>query len=138
VDTRVRVQRHHQHSQLPRKAHPSDACYDLFSPEAQVVTPGSQAVVDTGLSIELECGWEAQVRGRSGLSRRGIHVHFGTIDHLYRGPLKLLLTNHSGADYSIEVGDRVAQLKFERVYEVELVEAPVTLTERGGLGSTGR
>ena len=65
-------------------------------------------------------------------------MHFGTIDHLYRLEVKVLVHNASGQDWEIEAGDRVAQLKLERVWEVDVVEAEVTPSQRGGLGSTGR
>ena len=138
MDTKVKVQKNHPTAQLPSKAHASDACFDLVAPEAQILPAGHQGVIDVGLAIELEEGWEAQIRGRSGLARRGIVVHPGTIDHLYRLNLKVLVYNSSADDWHIAAGDRVAQMKISRVWEVELEEAPVCATPRGGLGSTGR
>lgn len=137
-DTRLVVQRLQPDALLPRKANPSDACFDLFAPAARRVAAGHRVAVGLGIALEIEEGWEAQIRGRSGLARRGIEVHFGTIDHLYRLEVKVLVHNGSGQDWEIEAGDRVAQLKLERVWEVEVVEAEVTPSRRGGLGSTGR
>ena len=134
---RLVVERLHPQAVLPAKAHPSDACFDLALPEAAVVPPRSTVVLDLGLAVELEAGWELQIRGRSGLASRGIVAHPGTVDHLYRQGLKLILHNLSDAEVRFEAGQRVAQMKPERVPEVSLVEGPVTPTHRGGLGSTG-
>jgi dUTP pyrophosphatase len=132
------VQRLHPQALLPQKAHPSDACFDLFSPHKARVEPAQRVALATGLAFEIEEGWEVQLRGRSGLAKRGIEVHFGTVDHLYRLEVKVLVHNASTEPWEIQAGDRIAQLKLERVWGVELVEGEVTPTQRGGLGSTGR
>ena len=134
----VRVERLRAEALLPRKANPTDACFDLASPEPARVEPGQTLALATGLALELPEGWEAQIRGRSGLARRGIVIHPGTIDHLYRLELRVLVHNLASEPWVIEAGDRIAQMKIERVWEVQLSEGPVTPTERGGLGSTGR
>ena len=138
MDTQVKVQRNHPAAQLPRKAHPSDACFDLTACQEQSIAPATSGVIDTGLAVEMEEGWEIQIRGRSGLAKRGIVVHPGTIDHLYRLNLKVLVHNTSDTPWEIQAGDRIAQMKVSRVWDVAIVEAPVTSSERGGLGSTGR
>lgn len=137
VDTTVIVQRTHENSVLPHKANPTDACYDLSVPHAVRLAPRSTQVVDLGFCMQLEDGWEAQVRGRSGLATRGIVVHPGTIDHLYRLPLKCIIHNLSDSEHAFEAGQRIAQLKIERVWTVSLQEGEVAPTVRGGLGSTG-
>jgi dUTP pyrophosphatase len=136
-DTTVVIQRVHPAALMPAKAHPSDACYDLAIPEAVRIGSHATTVVDLGIALELEEGWEAQVRGRSGLSTRGIVVHPGTIDHLYRQPLKCIIHNIGDQPQAFEAGQRIAQLKIERVWNVQLVEGAVAPTARGGLGSTG-
>ncbi|MEW6277527.1 MAG: dUTP diphosphatase [Candidatus Eremiobacterota bacterium] len=138
VDTVVKVEKRHPRAQLPVKANASDACFDLVVVEGRRLEPGDTVALETGLAIELQYGWEAQVRGRSGLASRGIVVHPGTIDHLYRQTLKVLVHNLTGRPYIVQSGDRVAQLKISRVWQVELVEGLVEATGRGGLGSTGR
>ena len=135
---RLIVERLRPEAQIPVKAHPSDACYDLHVPEAGQLEPGERRALSTGLAIQMEEGWEAQIRGRSGLAKRGIEVHFGTVDHLYRQEVKVLIHNGSGQTWVYQAGDRIAQMKLARVYEVELVEGKVAETARGGLGSTGR
>lgn len=131
------IERLSPHARLPHKAHPSDACFDLCASEALVLEPGETGLVPLGLAFELKEGWEAQIRGRSGLASRGITVHFGTIDHLYRQEVKVILHNFSKATFNISVGDRIAQLSFAPVYPVLVVEATIISSARGGFGSTG-
>ena len=137
-DTSVICERVHPQAKLPGKAHPSDACYDLVTPVEGRIAVGATGHIDLGLVVQLEEGWEIQIRGRSGMAKRGIVVHQGTVDHLYRGHLGVLIHNLSDQDFVFEAGDRVAQMKVSRVWEVELVEGAVERTERGGFGSTGR
>ena len=137
-DTQLIVERLDANALLPRKANPSDACYDLFAPAPFRLAPGHREALGLGLALQIEEGWEAQIRGRSGLAKRGLEVHFGTIDHLYRLEVKVLIYNASQQPWEIQSGDRIAQLKMERVWDVEIKEARVSPSERGGLGSTGR
>jgi dUTP pyrophosphatase len=137
-DTRLRLELRDPAARRPTQAHHGDACFDLYAPRKVEVPAGTTVAVDTGLAIELEEGWEAQIRGRSGLARQGILVHPGTIDFQYRLNLWVLIHNLSEATYAIQAGDRIAQMKISRVWQVEIVEAPVRPTARGGLGSSGR
>jgi dUTP pyrophosphatase len=105
--------------------------------------PMQRELVPTGLVLELPTGLEAQVRPRSGLAlRHGITVlnSPGTIDSDYRGELKVLLINLGEKTWSIERGERIAQLVVARVERIELVPVGrVRRTRRGagGFGSTG-
>ncbi len=137
MKTKLVVELRHELAKLPHKANPSDACFDLYLPEAVTLKAGETRALDMGLALELEEGWEAQVRGRSGLAKRGLWVHPGTIDYLYRQNLWVIVHNLCSEDFVLESGDRIAQLKVSRVWPVELVEATVEPSERGGLGSTG-
>jgi dUTP pyrophosphatase len=111
--------------------------------EAMTLKPLGRAIVKTGLFIELPIGYEAQVRPRSGLAaKKGITVLNapGTIDADYRGEIGVILVNLSNEDFTVENGERIAQLiiaKHERAKweSVEILEE----TERGdgGFGSTG-
>lgn len=111
--------------------------------EARILKPLERTIVGTGLFIELPFGYEAQVRPRSGLAaKKGITVLNapGTIDADYRGEIGVILVNLSNEDFTIQNGERIAQLviaKHERA-EWELTET-LTDTERGegGFGSTG-
>jgi dUTP pyrophosphatase len=136
-NTTVIIEKTREDAILPRKAHATDSCYDLSAPDSVLVPPHGTAVVDLGLAIQLEEGWEAQIRGRSGLASRGLVVHPGTIDHLYRLPLKMIVHNLSAEAQCFEAGQRLAQMKIDRVWNVTLTEGAVQPTMRGGLGSTG-
>ncbi|WP_194768224.1 dUTP diphosphatase [Tamlana sp. I1] len=111
--------------------------------ESRVLKPLERSIVGTGLFIELPVGYEAQVRPRSGLAaKKGVTVLNapGTIDADYRGEIGVILVNLSNEDFTIQNGERIAQIviaKHERA-EWELVEE-LTETDRGegGFGSTG-
>lgn len=137
-DTQLTCELRQSGAQLPKKAHPTDACFDLVSPKSVCLPAGETYLLDLGLGIQLQEGWEAQIRGRSGLAKRGIVIHPGTIDHLYRQNVGVLIHNLSGRQFCFSAGDRIAQLKINKVYNVNLVEGHVQPTDRGGFGSTGR
>ena len=111
--------------------------------EARVLKPLERSIVGTGLFIELPIGYEAQVRPRSGLAaKKGITVLNtpGTIDADYRGEIGVILVNLSNEDFTIENGERIAQLvisKHERAEWVEVNELSETSRGAGGFGSTG-
>ncbi|MGM9991642.1 MAG: dUTP diphosphatase [Candidatus Bruticola sp.] len=136
-DCTVKVELIHEKARLPKKAFPTDAAYDLFLPVKTVLAPGQTKVLKMGLRFEMPAGWEAQIRGRSGLAVRGLTVHFGTIDHLYRKELGVIVHNLSSEIIELQEGDRVAQVKFDKVWHTNLVCEIVSDTERGGFGSTG-
>ena len=111
--------------------------------EPITLNPLERAIVKTGLFIELPVGYEAQVRPRSGLAaKKGITVlnSPGTIDADYRGEIGVILVNLSNEAFTVENGERVAQLVIARHehiawQEVEVLEE--TSRGAGGFGSTG-
>lgn len=111
--------------------------------ESITLKPLERAIVKTGLFMELPLGFEAQVRPRSGLAaKKGITVlnSPGTIDADYRGEIGVILVNLSNEDFTIENGERVAQMviaKHEQITweQVEVLED--TSRGAGGFGSTG-
>ena len=111
--------------------------------ESIILKPLERAIVKTGLFIELPIGFEAQVRPRSGLAaKKGVTVLNapGTVDADYRGEIGVILVNLSNEDFSIENGERVAQLviaKHERAEWVEVETLSETSRGEGGFGSTG-
>lgn len=133
----VTIELLHPEAQLPSRAHSTDACFDLRASEGVTIDNGSTGMVPLGWSMQLQEGWEALIRGRSGLACKGVMAHLGTIDHLYRKEVKVILHNLSGAEFVIEPGDRIAQMTFSPVFSVQLTEGQVEITERGGFGSTG-
>jgi dUTP pyrophosphatase len=108
-----------------------------------VLKPLERTIVKTGLFIELPIGYEAQVRPRSGLAaKKGVTVLNapGTVDADYRGEIGVILVNLSNEDFTIENGERVAQLiiaKHERAEWIQVEELSETARGEGGFGSTG-
>ena len=108
-----------------------------------ILEPMKRAMIPTGIRIELPSGYEAQVRARSGLAVKhgvGLVNGIGTIDSDYRGEIKICLINHGEEPFTVNDGDRVAQLviaKYVRV-KIDAVES-LSETERGegGFGHTG-
>jgi dUTP pyrophosphatase len=111
--------------------------------EAVVLQPLGRAIIKTGLFIELPIGYEAQVRPRSGLAaKKGITVlnSPGTVDADYRGEIGVILVNLSNEAFTVENGERIAQLviaKHERAEWVEAEALSETVRGEGGFGSTG-
>jgi dUTP pyrophosphatase len=109
-----------------------------------VLKPGERAVVPTGLAIALPNGYEAQVRGRSGLAvKNGISIvnGIGTIDADYRGEIGAIIINHGQDNFVINNGDRIAQMiiaKYQKVGWREVEELDETQRGVGGFGSTGK
>lgn len=114
---------------------------DLESPIT--LKPLERAIVPTGLFMELPVGYEAQVRPRSGLAaKKGVTVLNapGTIDADYRGNVGVILVNLSNEDFTIENGERIAQMviaKHERAQWEEVETLSDTDRGEGGFGSTG-
>lgn len=131
---------------LPEYATEHSAGLDLKAnlKEPVVLKPLQRQLISTGLFIELPVGFEAQIRPRSGLAfKNGITVlnSPGTIDADYRGEVKVLLINLSDTDFTINDGERIAQMvvaKHERIewYVVEKLED--SHRGAGGFGSTGQ
>jgi dUTP pyrophosphatase len=134
------------HQPLPAYATPQSAGLDLRANiDAPVVLkPMERKLIPTGLYIALPAGYEAQVRPRSGLAlKKGVTVlnSPGTIDADYRGEIGVLLINLSADDFTVNDGERIAQMVIARHETAEFVEVEtLDETERGagGYGHTGR
>jgi len=116
---------------------------DLHAVERVALEPGVPRLVPTGLAIELPPGCEAQVRPRSGLAlRHAITIPNApaTIDPGYRGEIRIILLNLGREAYTVEVGDRIAQMIVARYEAVEWAEGDLADSQRGhgGFGSSGR
>jgi dUTP pyrophosphatase len=111
--------------------------------QAVILNPHERAMVPTGFSVELPEGYEAQVRPRSGLAiRNGVTCLNtpGTIDHDYRGEVKVILINLGQEPFTIEAGDRIAQMVVQPVTRITWESTDSlkgTLRGEGGFGSTG-
>lgn len=131
---------------LPNAATVASAGSDLRAAnlEPMVLEAGTYAAIPTGIAIQLQPGWEAQIRPRSGLAARfGVTVlnSPGTIDADYRGEIRVLLINHGEQAFTILRGDRIAQIVVAPVERVEWFEVDGlddSPRGTGGFGSTGR
>jgi dUTP pyrophosphatase len=130
-------------AQVPRRVDKGAAGYDLYSAENIVVNKGTRCLVSTEISIQLPQETYGRVAPRSGLSVKGIDVGAGVIDESYTGVVKVLLINNSESDFTVKVGDRIAQLIIEKCFypDIKVVNSLSELdsTDRGegGFGSSG-
>ncbi|ABD46095.1 dUTP diphosphatase [Neorickettsia sennetsu] len=136
---------HGKDLEIPRYASKGSSGLDLRAAieGSMTLKPGMFELVPTGICIELPEGLEAQIRPRSGLAAKfGITVlnSPGTVDQDYRGEIKVCLVNLSKNEFTINRGDRIAQMVIAKVEQILLVEAEeIGETERasGSFGSTG-
>ena len=130
---------------LPNYSTEHSAGMDLraFLSEPIIIKPLERALIPTGIFIEVPEGYEAQVRPRSGLAiKNGITVLNtpGTIDADYRGEVKVILINLSNDTFTIQNGDRIAQMviaKYEKITWNKVAQLSETERGAGGFGSSG-
>jgi dUTP pyrophosphatase len=142
---RIRIVNRSHHA-LPEYATQASAGLDLRANLEQpvILKPMQRELVPTGLFMELPAGYEAQVRPRSGLAfKHGVTVlnSPGTIDADYRGEVKVLLVNLSDSDFTINDGERIAQLvvaRHEQITWEAVSELEDSKRGSGGFGSTGK
>lgn len=142
---KIRIVNRSQHP-LPSYETELSAGMDLRAYISEPVTlkPMERKLVTTGLFIELPAGYEAQVRPRSGLAiKHGITVlnSPGTIDADYRGEICVILINLSESDYTVNDGDRIAQMIIAHHEKAGIIRTEeINMTERGtgGFGHSGK
>jgi len=145
IDLPVKRLPHADGLTLPAYATEQSAGLDLQAAIAEpiVLQPGQRKLVPTGLAIALPAGYEAQVRPRSGLAlKHGITVLNapGTIDADYRGEIGVVLINHGDQPFTINRGERIAQMvvaAYSQVRWQAVEELSDTQRGAGGFGSTG-
>ena len=131
--------------ELPSYATINSAGVDLkaFLDKPMELKPLERKIIRTGIKLALPEGFEAQVRPRSGLAaKHGISIlnSPGTIDSDYRGEIGVILVNLSNQTFTVNRGDRIAQLvlaKYEKINWKIIKELPKTNRGFGGFGSTG-
>ncbi len=132
--------------QLPEYKTSGASGVDLiaFIKEPINVEPKTSVLIPTGLSVAFPEDYEIQIRPRSGLAaKNNISVLNtpGTIDSDYRGEIKVIIYNHGNENFSINNGDRIAQMILAPVVKMELEEKndlPKSIRGKGGFGSTGK
>ena len=133
----------HENAIIPQFATAESAGFDFHALESYVLKANSHALIRTGLCMQIDKGYEIQVRSRSSLALKHKIMVLnspGTIDSDYRGELQIILANFSTQDFVINAGDRIAQGVVSALPQVNIIEvAEVNETERNtnGFGSTG-
>ena len=142
---KVKIVNNSRHA-LPEYQTPLSAGLDIRAnlDESVTLRPLERAMIPTGLFVELPEGCEMQIRPRSGLAaKHGITVlnSPGTIDADYRGEIKVILVNLSNEPFTIESGERIAQMivaRYEQIEWLPVDELGATERGSGGFGSTGK
>jgi len=142
----VMVARTDEGAKLPTRGSENAAGWDLYALEEYVVPFRKSVKLRTGLRVAIPVGYEGQVRARSSLGSKGLILphSIGTIDADYRGELFVLMTwIGEGESYTVNAGERIAQLLISPIPEVSFREVSIgqlgdTKRGDGGFGSTGR
>lgn len=137
----LKVARREPEATVPVRMTEGSAGYDLFASKDIIVPAKDQVLVPTGISVEIPEGCYGQIKPRSGLAfKKQITTDAGVIDRDYRGEVFVLLVNRSEHDFSVNIGDRIAQLVLVKIATPDIQEVAILQeTDRGegGLGSTG-
>ena len=116
---------------IPRQATDKAAGYDLYSVETSVIASNSIAKFDTGIKIQLPPGTYGRIASRSGMVlKHNINVQGGVIDPDYTGTLQVLLYNFGSKQYTVQKGDRIAQLILEK-YSTPTITVGTAMHETG-------
>ncbi len=139
---KIKVKKLNENARLPEFAHKTDAGADLFSVEEKILKPGERALISSGIALEIPEGFAGLIWDKSGIaSKSGISTMAGVIDSGYRGEVKVLLVNLSDTEYQIEMGDKIAQILFQKIERPDFEEAQkLSDADRGekAFGSTGK
>lgn len=128
-------------AKMPTKAHDLDAGFDLYAPERTVVRFNDSVVIDTGVHIEIPKGFVGFLKSKSGLNVKNGITGEGVVDAGYTGSIVAKLYNNGGQNVYLEAGQKIIQIVFLPIPEVELELADsFEASERGdnGFGSTGK
>lgn len=142
---KLRIQKLHPNARVPEYSTEGAACFDLYAATVRgmdevgdICWRGNHIIAGTGLAFEVPDGWMLAIRPRSGLAFKfGVQAFQGTIDSDYRGEVMVMLESSRGTAH-ISPGDRIAQASLVPAPRVvfEVCEQ-LTLSDRGGFGSTG-
>lgn len=125
---------------LPKRAHATDAGYDLFAPEGGLVPAHGSCTIDTGVHMEIPAGYVGFIKSKSGLNIKRNILTDGVVDAGYTGSIRVKLYCHGNNAYAFSRGDKIAQIVILPIFTPELeVVDELEETERGdgGFGSTG-
>ena len=139
---KIKVVRVHDEARLPQYAHDGDAAFDLFSTKTMVFRSGTAHSVPTGIKLEIPNGYAGLIWAKTGLAiKHGLKVLGVVIDSGYRGEVMVGMTNLTDNEYSLEKGEKIAQMIIQKVEQAvieEVEELSETKRGEGGFGSTGK
>ena len=137
----VGIKKLHPDALLPKMQREGDAAFDIYSCDDYSLEVGEVVSIDCGVACEIPDGYKIMINGRSGLAKKGIFCHVGTVDPNYKGMIGTILVNLSGSKYWVHKGDRVGQISLQAIVPTsfEIVEE-LSQSVRGeqGFGSSGR
>ena len=137
----IKVKKLKENAKLPSYAHPGDIGMDMYALETKTLLPGEHYFFWHGFALEFPVGYGAIVMDKGSISKAGLKSMGGVFDAGYRGEYNTHLVNLSDEPYTVEEGDKVAQLVIFPISIADLVETD-TLSEsargEGKFGSTGR
>ena len=138
---KIKIKKLKENAKLPTYHHPGDVGMDVYAMETHTIEPGDHHFFYHGFAMEFPIGYTALVVDKGSISKSGLHTMGGVFDAGYRGEYNTHLVNLSDKPYTIEVGDKVAQIVVIPVVIGELEETD-TLSEsargEGAFGSTGK
>jgi len=137
----VKVKKLHPDAKLPTQAYKGDAGWDLYALHDAQVIMGHVTEVKLGVAFEIPYGYQMHIHTRSSFGKRGLKCHLGVVDAGYRGELTIWITSVKPIWYDIKKGDKIAQVIFSPVLNINIVETDkLNPSERGekGYGSSGR
>lgn len=127
---------------MPSKVFATDAGYDLYARDTQIIPAKESATFDTGVHIELMPGTVGMIKSKSGLNIKHGITSEGVVDATYSGSIVVKLYNHSGYDYKVNAGDKITQLVIMPLAYVGELDVVDHLEETGrgsnGFGSSGK
>ena len=139
----IEVQKLKQNAIIPTKANLTDAGFDLYvcTEKEIILNPKESKLIPTGIAMALPRNHAGLIWDRSSMGVKGIHRFAGVVDSGYRGEIKVCLYNSNDRPYTINSGDRIAQILIQKVdnfYLREVVDLNETDRGSGGFGSSGK
>ena len=138
---KLKVQLLSPYAQLPQRATPESAGYDVYATHDYNITSKSRRAICTGIAALAPPGTYIRVAPRSGLALKNVDVAAGVVDPDYRGEIRVVLVNHGSEIFQVTRGMAIAQLILERIVNAKVVQVeqlPETSRGSSGFGSTDR
>lgn len=137
----IKIKKLKENAKLPQYANPGDVGMDMYAMETVVLAPGEHHIFFHGFALEFPTGYAAIVKDKSSISKAELHTMGGVFDAGYRGEYNTHLVNLGSDSYTVEEGDKVAQLIIYPVAIAELEEVDIlseSVRGDGAFGSTGK